>query len=190
MNRIAIIFFAVFIFSCKSKPVKPKVPAAEFFPVTSYLKGQVAMLDTSFYSFYKVETINGKIDTLSIRNKDVKLYAKDFTDLPDIGTSSIKDDYVIDNLYDDMLECFVFTFSTKQNYPVKREDVVLEPQPNEQNKNDIKSIFVQVEQQDKDTIVNKNLFWVANSNFKIITTKKLGDQPPQTKTVTIFWNGF
>lgn len=191
MKRISFIILSAFVFvGCRSKKAKPDVPAADFFPVKSYLQGQVAQLDTSPASFYKVETINGRSDTVSIKNKDVKTYAADFINLPDISASAIKNDYSIDHLYDDMLEAFVFTFTTKEDHPVKREDVVLDPQLNDQGKNDIKSVFVQMDEIKKDTAVQKNLLWEANRNFKIITTLQVAQQPAQIKTVCIFWNVF
>lgn len=191
MNHLSIfIFSVVLMLSCKAKKIKPEVPAADFFPVKSYLQGQLAQLDTSSSSFYKVETINGLADTTTIRNRDVKGYAASFTNIPDISAADTKNDYSIDHLYDDMLEAFVFTFTTKENHPIKREDVVLDPQLNEQGKNDITSVFVQMAEMRKDTSVQKNLLWQANKNFKIITTTEAPNLPVQTKTIQIFWNSF
>jgi hypothetical protein len=189
MNHLLIfIFSTLFVISCKTKKPKPEVPAADFFPVKSYLQGQLAQLDTSSSSFYKVETIDGFSDTTTIRNSDVKGYAGSFTNIPDISAADTKNDYTIDHLYDDMLEAFVFTFTTKESHPIKREDVVLDPQLNDQGKNDIKSVFIQMDEMRKDTLVQKNLLWEANKNFRIITTIEAPNLPAQTKTIQVFWN--
>jgi hypothetical protein len=188
MNKLIIAFFlAIFILSCKSKKEKkPEVPATNFFPVKDYINGQIAKLDTSGYTFLKIEIIDGKSDTTPIKNSEVKQYAKDFIDLPDISAKDIKDDYEIAHLYDEELEAFAFTFTTKEDHPVRSEHVVVEPMPNADGKNDIKSIFVDYWQPGGNSSVRKNLFWEANKSFQITTIPDSGS----TKRVRIVWNGF
>lgn len=178
-----------FLLSCKSNRDKRDVPAEQFFPVTAYLKGELARLDTSLASFYKIETVDGKSDTTPIRNTDVKQYAKDFAALPDISAGEIKNDYQITHEYDDILNAFVFMFTTKEDHPVRREDVVLDPQPNSQGKNDIKSIFAEVWQMNGDSTVRKNMLWEAGKNFQVTTITEAGSTE-KTKKLQVFWNGF
>src|SRR5215203_5354356 len=101
MNRFIVAFVVVACFTgCKSKKdKKPEVPAANFFPVKDYINGQVSRLDTSNYRFLKIETMNDRSDTTSIKNSEVKQYARDFLELPDISSKDIKDDYEISHLY-------------------------------------------------------------------------------------------
>jgi hypothetical protein len=192
MNRFIIVFlFLLILVSCKSKKEKkPEVPAANFFPVKDYIKGQVAKLDTSDYSFLKIETIDGTSDTTAIKNAEVKLYAKDFLELPDISSEEIKDDYEINHLYDEELEAFAFTFTTKEDHPVKTEHVVVEPMPNAEGKNDIKSIYVDIWQTEDKASVRKNLFWEANKSFQVTTITEPQGGAVSTKRVRIIWNGF
>lgn len=192
MNRLILaLLLSLSFIGCKSKSAKKTdVPAADFFPVKDYLNGQVAKLDTASYSFLKIETVDGHSDTSSIKNNEVKQYAKDFLELPDISSKEIKDDYEINHLYDDELEAFAFTFTTKEDHPVKTEHVVLEPMPNAEGKNDIKSIFVDMWQNQGNTSVRKNLFWEANKSFQITTTTEPQAGNASTKRVRIVWNGF
>jgi len=192
MNRLILaLLLSLSFIGCKSKTAKKTdVPAADFFPVKDYLNGQVARLDTANYSFLKIETVDGRSDTSSIKNNEVKQYAKDFLELPDISSKEIKDDYEINHLYDDELEAFAFTFTTKEDHPVKTEHVVLEPMPNAEGKNDIKSIFVDMWQNQGNTTIRKNLFWEANKSFQITTTTEPQAGNPSTKRVRIVWNGF
>src|SRR6476620_103984 len=172
MNKLIVAFlFSLVLVSCKNKAEKKKdIPMADFFPVKDYINGQVARLDTSSYSFHKIETVDGVSDTTTIRNNEVKQYAKDFIELPDISSKEIKDDYEINHLYDEELEAFAFTFTTKEDHPIKSEHVVVEPMPNAEGKNEIKSIFVDMWQTNADAAVRKNLFWEANKSFQITTT--------------------
>ena len=192
MNRLSIAFLLSLSFlGCKSKEAKKReVPAADFFPVKDYINGQVAKLDTSAYSFLKIETTDGRSDTTTIKNNEVRQYAKDFLDLPDISSKEIKDDYEINHLYDEELEAFAFTFTTKEDHPVKSEHVVVDPMPNAEGKNDIKSIFVDMWQNREKANIRKNLFWEANKSFQITTTTEPQAGNSSTKRIRIVWNGF
>ncbi|MBB1284880.1 hypothetical protein HRH25_10905 [Flavisolibacter sp. BT320] len=190
MTRLLASFvFLIVLIGCKGKNKKTDVPAEQFFPVTDYIKGELAKLDTSLATFYKIETVDGVSDTVPIRNTDVKRYARDFATLPDISSNELKNDYQITHEYDDMLNAFVFMFTTNEEHPVKREDVVLDPAPNAQGKNDIQSIFVELWQNSGDTLVRKNMLWEAGKNFQVTTVSEAGGTQ-QTKKLQVVWNGF
>lgn len=190
MTRPLAFFILLFLLAgCKAKKAKPDIPAEKFFPVTDYIRGELAKLDTSLATFYKIETANGISDTVPIRNADVKRYARDFATLPDISSNELKNDYQITHEYDDMLNAFVFMFTTNEDHPVKREDVVLDPAPNAQGKNDIQSIFVELWQNNGDTLVRKNMLWEAGKNFQVTTVSEAGGTQ-QTKKLQVVWNGF
>jgi hypothetical protein len=190
MYRILVVLLSLlFLVGCKSKKKKPEVAAEQFFPVTAYLKGELAKMDTSLASFYKIETADGKSDTVPIRNVDVKRYAGDFYNLPDISNEKIKNDYQVTHEYDDILNAFVFMFTTKEDHPVRREDVVLDPQPNAQGKNDIQSVFVERWDTSGDTTIRKNMLWNAGKDFQITTITEAGGTE-KTKKLQVVWNGF
>lgn len=190
MNRFLICIACVLlIVSCKEKKKKPEVSANDFFPVTTYLKGELARLDTSLASFYKTETKDGKSDTVPIKNSEVKFYAKDFLELPDITTDKLKDDYKIEHLYDELQNAFVFMFTTNEDHPVRREDVTVDPQPNEQGKNNIRSVFIQLWQKKGDTTFRKNMMWESGKRFEITTISYIGETE-KNKKLQVFWNGF
>jgi hypothetical protein len=192
MNRLLIaLVISCSVLACKSKKEeKPEVPAANFFPVKDYLNGQVARLDTSDYSFLKIETRDGISDTTTIKNTEVRQYAKDFLEVPDISSKELKDDYEITHLYDDELEAFAFTFTTKEDHPVRSEHVVLDPAPNAEGKNDIRSIFIDMWQSGNNASIRKNMLWEANKSFQVTTTTEAPGQTESTKRIRIVWNGF
>lgn len=186
---LAALFLLAVLVGCQGKKKKADVPADQFFPVTAYLKGELARLDTSLASFSKIETIDGRSDTTPIRSEDVKRYARDFLTLPDISAAELKNDYQVTHEYDDILNAFVFMFTTNEDHPVRREDVVLDPQPNEQGKNDIQSIFVELWNAAGDSTVRKNMLWNAGKNFQITTVTEAG-RTQRTKKLQVVWNGF
>lgn len=191
---IRIVFFVSVCFitiACKSKKEKkPEVPAASFFPVASYIKGELARLDTSRQSIVKIETNNSLTDTVAIKNTDVRRYAADFLTLPDLSSPALKDDYEVTHLYDDLQEAFVFTYTTKEDHPVQQENVTVEPEQNAAGKNDIKSIFVNLAQDSSGGQVKKILLWTAGKGFLITTLTQLANGTEDVHKVQINWTGF
>ena len=177
------------LISCKGKKKNSGVPEEDHFPVSSYLKGQLAQLDTSLSSFYKVETADGKSDTVAIKNSEVRQYAADFAGLPDIGSKDLKDDYELTKEYDDILKALVFIYTTKEKHPVRREDVVMKMEQDEQGRNEVQSVFVELWNEQNDTVVRKNMLWEPNKNFRITTVTEAGGAQ-KTKKLQVFWNGF
>lgn len=191
MNRFFLsLLFAFSIISCKTKKPNSEVAAADIFPVNDYLKGQVALMDSSLASYLKIETVDGKSDTTPIKNSEVGLYAKDFLALPDIASKELKDDYEVTHLYDEELDAFAFTFTTKEDHPVKSEHVILDPQQNAEGKNDIKSIFVDLWQNSGDSSIRKNMLWEAGKSFQITTTTEVQGKDEKIKKLKVVWNGF
>lgn len=189
MRFTACLVILILLFGCKGKKKKPDVPAEQFFPVSAYLKGEVSRLDKSLNSFYKVETTDNKSDTVPISSAQAKQLAGDFYALPDIGSDKLKNDYDITHTYDDALNAFVFMFTTKEDHPVQREDVVLDPQPDEKGNYKIISIFAELWQNSGDSSIRKNMLWNAGKNFQITTVTDVGGTE-KTKKLQVFWNGF
>jgi hypothetical protein len=185
----AVLFCVLFITGCKGKEEKPSVPAEQFFPVPTYIRGELAKLEKSLASFYKIASVDGRSDTIPIPNTEVKNYAQEFANLPDISSSELKDDYQVTQAYDDMLGSYVFMFTTKKDHPVRREDVMLDPELNAAGTNAIQSIFVELWQNNGDTTVRKNMFWEAGKNFQITTIKEAGGEQ-KTEKLQVVWNGF
>src|SRR6478609_10770180 len=114
MNRWTILLCILVAFaSCKHKKkvVNPNSDGA-FFPVVSFIRGQVKDIDTSLYRIIKIETNDNRTDTQFIKREDFKSYAKDFTEMPDISSDKLKDDYQETKTFDDVLKSFILTYST------------------------------------------------------------------------------
>src|SRR5437764_8924227 len=166
MNRFVLMLFLVpALAGCKGKKNKPEISATNFFPVPTYIRGELKRLDTASVPFTKIEIMNDRLDTAQITNKDVPQYAKDFLDLPDIASSNVKDDYEVSHLYDDIQGAFVFNFITKEAHPLREENITVDPQPNAQGKNDIKSIYAKLEADSANGSVTKILLWEAGKGF-------------------------
>jgi hypothetical protein len=170
----------------KQEKEKSLVPAANFF-VNDYIKGQLARLDTAHYSFQKIEIADGFSDTVLIKNAEVRQYAKDFLELPDLSKDNIKDDYKVDHLFDELQNAFIFTYTAKDDHPVKQQQITVEPEIDSTGKNEIRSVYVDLWNTTQESLIRKHMMWEAD-NFYITTTTETTGQPEKTKTLKIIWS--
>jgi len=191
MNRCFILCaLVVFAVGCKSKKQKKSdVPAANFF-VNDYLRGQVARLDSVQGQFVKIETIDGRSDSATLTNLQAKQYAREFLELPDISKEDVRDDYEVSHLYDELQEAFIFTYQTKEDHPVRLQNITVEPEMNAGGKNDIRSVYVDFWDNKNETLTIKKFLWEANKSFEVITSIEAQGQPEKTKKLRVVWNGF
>jgi hypothetical protein len=190
MKFLSYLFIIITLFSsCKSKRKKSD-PNAEFFPVAAYLKGQVAQMDTSLATIIKIEKIgNNAPDTSYIKREEFKKYAKEFIELPDISSKDLKEDYEVTNMYDDLLDAFIFTYTTtEEDHEIKKEDVILEPSADGNNK--VKTVNIDKWVTKGDSTVHKILLWEADKRFLIITKMDKANQPEKIHTLEVKWNNF
>jgi hypothetical protein len=59
----------------------------------------------------------------------------------------------------------------------------------EQGRNEVQSVFVELWNEQNDTVVRKNMLWEPNKNFRITTVTEAGGAQ-KTKKLQVFWNGF
>ena len=90
MKKWILIAPLVLLFSCKSEE-KEEGRDSGFFPVLTFLKSQVAQVDTSVYSIIKITTVGNQSDTTYIKREDFRKEAADFLSIPDITQKKVKE---------------------------------------------------------------------------------------------------
>ena len=173
--------------SCTSKQ-KSEEEENSFFPVVSFLKSQVAHVDTSFYRIVKVEQENGRSDTSYLKREEFKIYAKEFTSIPDISSDDLKDEYAETKLYDEALERVVLSYTPKENdAEIQRQDITILPD-NAESK--VETIYIDQLYEEGDSIVQKKMLWRMDKKFQITTSVSKSGQPERLKTVQVSWSTF
>lgn len=188
MNKPLIaLFLSALALGCKSK--KENVDGeVDFFPALSFIKSQVAHVDTSVYRIIKIVKKDNITDTFFLRREDFRTAAGDFLSLPDISSGDLKDEYVETKLYDESLGQIVLNYMPKeQDAELTRQEVMIQPGP-EGDK--VKSFFVNRVIDSDDSTVQKILFWEVDKRFKIVTTVEKINTPEKTETVEVVWNDF
>jgi len=174
--------------SCKHKKAGQE-ESNGFFPVLSFLQGQVKDIDTSVYPLLKIVTIDSTSDSSFIKRTEFRQYANDFLSIPDISSEKLKDDYTESKLYDETLGRAVIDYSPKSpDAEIRREEVMIVP--DEQTGGRVTSIFINRRINTSDSTIEKKMYWQVNKRFQIVTIIQKRDQPDQIKTVQIVWNDF
>ncbi|MCU7548528.1 hypothetical protein OCK74_05340 [Chitinophagaceae bacterium LB-8] len=175
------------LYSCKSKQKEGEEPN-EFFPVLSFLKSQVAHIDTSFYQIIKVQNENGHSDTAYIKREEFKTYARDFFSIPDLSSDDLKDEYTETKLYDDAINRVVLSYSPKKvDGGIQRQDITISPSGDSSK---VETIYIDWVDDKGDSVVHKKMFWQMDKSFQIITSISKPEQPERLKTLQVSWRQF
>lgn len=184
MNKWLIVPLACLLFSCKSGK---KEEAGDFFPVLSYLKSQVAHVDTSLYRIIKITTVDNRNDTAYIRREDFRKEAADFLSIPDITGKKLSHDYQETEIYDESLGSVILSYMpTEEDAEIRRQEVVIEPNQAEGDK--VKSIFIDRLMEKGDVTVRKNMLWQVDQRFRIVTITQHEDGTEKVEKLQVVWN--
>ena len=180
----------ILLLACKAK-TKHDDKKVSYFPVVSYLRGQAADIDTSLYRIIKIETYDSTTDTSYIKREEFRNYAKDFLDLPDISSKKWKDDYEESQIYDEDLKSIILSYTTNDSTKeVQKEDVMVEPQPDEHGNSQVRTIIIDKWSTTEDSTVHENMVWQTNKRFLIVKKIQKNNQPEKIRKLEVIWNDF
>jgi hypothetical protein len=185
MFSVAAITVALIWTGCKSKEEEKK---EGIFPALSYIKSQVAHIDTSLYQITKLTSKDSTgWDTSFIKREEFRSYAKDFLDLPDITDKKLADSFNESKFFDATLNQAVFTYSPKdKEYEIRRQEVTVEPAGSD-TRDKVKNIYFEKVTNSKDSTVNKKMLWMVDQSFQITTIIQKAGQPETSSTTKVIW---
>ena len=171
------------------KKEKENVDTSRYFPILSYLQSQVKELDTSMYRFIKIETINGISDTMDISREDVRKYAKDFLEIPDIKDPEYGSDYEELTNFDSLLgRVFMSYTAYDKDVEVVKQDVTILPRFGD-GEDEVKTIYIEKTESDDGTTIEKKMLWEMKKYFNITTITQKENAPEKIRNLKIEWNG-
>jgi hypothetical protein len=187
---ISFLICTLFIISCKNKKATSTDEApTDYFPVLSYIKSQVAHVDTSLYRIIKiVQKDSITKDTVYLKREQFREAAKDFLSIPDISSDDLKDEYTETKIFDPDLERAVLNYMPKErDKEITRQEVIIKPSPDGDK---VQSIFINRVNSNEDSTVQKILFWEVDRKFKVITLVQRPNAPEKKTTEEVIWNNF
>ena len=183
-----LIITILLILSCKNQKKDTEKENQEFFPVLSFIKSQVAHVDTSVFRIIKIVQKDSTSDTTYLKREEFREAAKDFLIIPDIASDELKDEYTETKLFVQDLKQVALSYMPKEsNNEITRQEVMIKP---DANGDKVQSIFVNRTAESKNELIQKILFWEVDKQFKIVTLTRSPGQPEKKETVTVIWNNF
>ena len=170
------------------KAAEEEVADGAFFPVVSYLKGQVAHIDSSLYTLIQVTKWDNRNDTVYIERKDFKAVAEPFTSLPDITNGKLKGKYRESRLYDETLDRFIITYTPREHdeeLEILRQDVVITPNTGDGDK--VESIYIERQQTRGDSTVQQKMSWEVATGFTIRSIIQKEAAPERLQNTGVTW---
>lgn len=169
--------------SCKEKDDREK-----FFPVLSFIQGQVADIDTSLYSIRKLVYVDSlRTDTLFIHRENFREEAKDFLSIPDISAAKYRDKYIEDKRFDELMNRVIITYTplNPEKEEIQRQEVVIKQDPGGDK---VTNFIINSVVNTKDSAVLKRLLWKVGESFQVTIIKQLAGQAETTSTRKVIWN--
>lgn len=179
----------VFIFIAASCKTKKKEATEKFFPVLSFIKSQVADVDTSLFSIRKYVFIDSlRTDTVFINRGQFRQEAQDFLSIPDLAASKYADRYKEEKQFDESLNRVMITYLpiNPDKEEIQRQEVLIHPDPGGTDK--VTNIIINRIINTKDSSVEKRLLWKVDESFQVTTIRQLVGQPETISTFKVAWN--
>lgn len=161
--------------------------ANSFFPVTQFILGELAQVDSLPITPLQITMVDGKEDSVWMKTKDVRIFAQPFLH-PKIDTSNLKGLFAQKSFLDQTINAFTFSYDPLSTLPdtmqLKRWDVYIDPQ-----KSKVKRIYMIKEIIEKNTATKQTLqlTWMAGHWCKITTITEENNHP-KIKEEKMIWN--
>ena len=139
---------------------------SNFFPVTSYLRGEIFGIKTIGITPVKKTIIGSKIDSVYVKETDYETIFASFLS-PIIDTANLKDIFTEKRFLDQTLGAFTFTYDPtngqENKFAFKHWDVYVDPETNK-----VRRIYLTKKVDDGTELL---LTWQSGKWCKIITLK-------------------
>jgi len=166
---IALFMQLLLIAACKSPEKKDDNQNTKVTPVLSFIKGQVAQIDTSLFAIKKIEIMDSThSDTTDISRNEFRGLAKDFLEIPDISLEKYKGQYEESQNYDPDLKLISFLILPKNtsSTDIQKQEVIIKP---DSEGGKIKPIYIDREITNKDSSVTKKMIRRVVEFFPVLT---------------------
>jgi hypothetical protein len=170
MKLYFLILSAVLLYACGNNTPEATTAVSKveekpsFFPVTSYLKGQLYDIKAKGVTPIKYTTINNHTDSVMVKLDSLNAVCKEFLQ-PEIDSANLINFFTESKFLDQTVDAFTFTYDAKKNIPDSIQlihwDVYVEPETSK-----VRRVYI-TKKGDSNKILQ--LTWQSNQWFKIVT---------------------
>lgn len=172
--------------SDSEKAAAPEAKAIVVFPIGLFFNQQIKEIDSLKLPTVKY-TINGsRKDTAAITMEEFKHLAQEFLEA-DISQLPLKDQYKETSFADQSIPSVTLNYVTDNNQlTIRRVDVIVDPDPVADDQ--VKTVYIEKKETNRDTLIDKKLYWKSRNNFQVITSKRVGNQPEVISQLKVAWD--
>ena len=155
-----------------------------YFPVLSFLKSEIAYVDSFPLRLVEYHIRNGKTDSNFINTQTFNQLANAFL-INDLDSSRFEKRFDETSFLDQSTKLLTFTYSTKDtSYGLRRVDVLAVP-GTEADK--VKSIYLEVSSGNADSLVLSKMLWQAGKSFSILQIYQPKHGNAGTSQTEVIW---
>lgn len=170
-----------------TEAIVKEVKKDSFFPVTSFLKGQMIVLDSLPVTPLHTITVNNETDSIWIKKTDLNSLLADFL-TPEIKEDNLTDYFKETSFNDQTLNTITFTYDPIKILPdsisLRHWDIYIDPETGK-----ILKVYIVKELKEKEKTVTQQLTWKTNNWATIITLVNVPNGHTQVqKEEKFIWN--
>lgn len=165
-----------------------KEPVPKYISVISLIKAQVAHIDTSLYTIIRLDVKDSlHTDTTYIRREDFAAEAREFLTIPDLSEKKAARRFKSEILYDASIGRASVTYTPTNPKTEEVQIQQLSVDPLAGSNDNVKSIYIRKETSNRDSSVQKTMFWQMNKSFQVTTVIQKPAQPAITIKKEVLW---
>jgi hypothetical protein len=148
-----------------------------FFPIAGNINAELKELDSLPVAVIKYTTVGDHTDTSIADKSELRKMAALLTN-PDISSPELKLFYKEAVFMDNTINMVTMSYTTKSEEPLVRKiDVMIQPDTEK-----VKSIYVEKQEKNGDTSINRKMVWTPGKNLQVITLTNLPGQQETIRT--------
>jgi len=164
-----------------------KVKKDSFFPVTSFIKGQLKVIDSLPVTPLETITINKKIDSVWLKKEQLRALLNSFVE-PEINETNLVSFFKETSFKDETLNAITFTYDPLKVLPnsisLRHWDVYINPESGK-----ITKVYIVKQVKEKEGEITQQLTWTTNKWAMIVTLINKPDGKTElVKADKFIWN--
>lgn len=182
---------ACLVISCKHEQKKARFatdpfPAAQIFPVVSFINGQVHLVDSMKPPIVRFTTYDKKTDTASLTDNEFRTLADDFLH-PDLSDPAFNGRYEESSFADQSIPAITLTYTALDDkLEIRRMDIIIQQDAMTNDK--VQSIYLEKIINRASGSVSKKLFWKSNKYFQVTTNTIPAGGQAKLEQLKVVWD--
>lgn len=154
-----------------------------FYPIASFIKSELKLVDSLPLAVFKYTVINQKTDTQIVGKPEFRKIAESFIS-PDITVEPLKKKYKETVFMDATINSVTISYTTVDpNAEIRKIDVFINPETDK-----VRNIYVEKMSNQGDSSVTRKMIWTSGKFFQVSTLYSFKNQPEQTLQEKYAWD--